>query len=581
MKKQTWKFAKKTLSAALAVLLVMAVAGCTGHQSVSSTASSGNTDSSGNWTGEVTKISVGMNTSSCATLLSKATWFTDYLKNKLGIELEMVDLSGNQKADAMLSSGEVPDLFRITLKDQVSSAISGKLVANWDQYKDKLPNIYTNQLYSKVLQYCHETFGGSDSGMYALQSTVGVTQNVNVCPNLRWDLYEKLGKPKISTLEDYLTVLKQMQDLNPKNANGESVYGLSIFPEWDGLTISPCTALSETYGRDWEYVSKLVGVPADNNGDIESILDDNSDYYRVLKFFYKANQMGILDPDSISQKWDTLSQKYTDGRVLFAIWPWAVEGYNTTAHTDTDSFTGYEPVLASDFKIISDPDTVTGVSDRFWLMSAKTQNPDAVLRFMNWFFSYEGQDLIFNGPQGAVWDTDSSGKRYVTEKGWDILNNDKELPGGGTLTDINTVFADGPITSQSINPDTNQTMSYSYWESTVEHKNSTKLAKDWSSNNNNAVDIFALGQKTNQIIKRSIAHAMMPVMPDDMTSTQKAIGEKIEPASWKMIYAKNDAEFDSLWTQLKSDCKTLGIEKVTDWIKTQFETCKTTAKKYE
>ena len=188
-------------------------------------------------------------------------------------------------------------LFRSVQKDQASNAIKGNLLANWDQYKDKLPNVYNNDVYMKALQYCHDTYGGSDKGVYALQSQVGSNENLNICPNIRWDLYVKLGKPKISTLEDYLTVLKQMQELNPTNDNGEKVYGLSIFPEWDTTTISPCTCLSEVYGRDWEYVSKLVGVPADNNGEIQNILDDNSDYYRVLKFFYKANQMGILDPD--------------------------------------------------------------------------------------------------------------------------------------------------------------------------------------------------------------------------------------------------------------------------------------------
>ena len=143
------------------------------------------------------------------------------------------------------------------------------------------------------------------------------------------------------------------------------------------------------------------------------------------------------------------------------------------------------------------------------------------------------------------------------------------------------MFADGPMTDQTINPSTNQTMSYGYWDSFVKYNTDTKLIKDWSSNNKGVLTDYEFGKANNQLIKRSIAHSMMPIMPDDLASKQKSIGEKIKPASWKMIYAKNDADFNAQWEKLKSDCKTLGIDDVTNWIKTQFETCVEEAKKYE
>lgn len=581
MKKQTLKTAKRISSAVLAAMLVFTAAGCSKQEETpSQAASSGASSLSDKWTGEIATITVGGGAGS-ANILSKSTWFTDYLEEKLGIKLEMYEGTDASSVDAWLASGDVPDFFRVEDKKQADSAVKGKLVANWDLYKDKLPNLYTNDHYTKVLQFCHEAYGGSDNGMYALQSSIGKNEKINICPYIRWDLYEKLGKPKISTLEDYLTVLKKMQDLNPKNEGGEKVYGLSLFPEWDSYTCAMATYVSELYGRDWEYVNPLVGVPADNDGPIQSILDDDSDYYRVLKFFYKANQMGILDPDSVSQKWDSLSQKYTDGRVLSTVWSWAVGGYDTPAHTNADSFTGYAPVWASDLKITSYPDTVTGASDRLYLMSANPKDRDAVLRFLNWYFSYDGQDILKNGPQGGIWDVDSSGKRYVTDKGKEILKNNGELPGGGTLGDVSNLFADGPMTDQTINPSTNQTMSYGYWDSFVKYNTDTKLIKDWSSNNKGVLTDYEFGKANNQLIKRSIAHSMMPIMPDDLASKQKSIGEKIKPASWKMIYAKNDADFNAQWEKLKSDCKTLGIDDVTNWIKTQFETCVEEAKKYE
>lgn len=43
-----------------------------------------------------------------------------------------------------------------------------------------------------------------------------------------------------------------------------------------------------------------------------------------------------------------------------------------------------------------------------------------------------------------------------------------------------------------------------------------------------------------------------------MKLTIDALRDVVVNASWKMVYAESDEEFESLWTQMVKDCEDLG-----------------------
>jgi putative aldouronate transport system substrate-binding protein len=54
--------------------------------------------------------------------------------------------------------------------------------------------------------------------------------------------------------------------------------------------------------------------------------------------------------------------------------------------------------------------------------------------------------------------------------------------------------------------------------------------------------------------------------PDDVTKlTLSAIKDVVVNASWKMVYAKTDTEFESQWEKMMKDCKDLGAEDIVKW----------------
>jgi putative aldouronate transport system substrate-binding protein len=103
-----------------------------------------------------------------------------------------------------------------------------------------------------------------------------------------------------------------MVDRHPTNEAGQKIYGISLWSDWDaGIAMRaaqyPMNMFSKFIPAGFLEVEMGTGA-------VNSFLDDNSAYKQAVKFFFTANQMGIVDPDSITQNWDTFLEKGTAGR---------------------------------------------------------------------------------------------------------------------------------------------------------------------------------------------------------------------------------------------------------------------------
>lgn len=511
----------------------------------------------------------------------ETNWMTSIYKDKLNIILKNTKLAGdnaNQKMQALMASGSLPDIVGFNDVNFSNNAAAAGLVLPLDDNKSKLPNIFANPFYKNALEFSKVKLSGGKNKIFILPTVIGTQDFINYSPQLRWDLYQKLGSPKIATLEDYLPVLKKMQDMNPVNDKGQKVYGVSIFGDWDSNNMALASFLIPLYGYDNEYVNPLVETKVDGSEAPKSIFDDNSLYKRALKFYYKANQMGILDPDSLTQKWDNVSEKYKAGRILFSPWDWASGSYNTIDHASADKPTGYDAVWADDFKLPISPDQTVG---RSWSLAigASTKNKDAALKFLDYFYSVDGQDMLQNGPKGLIWD-DTNGERAITDTGWDYLDNNKDLPGGGKLADALGFINAPSITSSTINSKTGKVLANSQLDSTKNHK-LTKIRQSWSEANGGAKTAIDAGKLSGKLIKSTQAVNMLPALPDDLQNIMSQVADVVKTNSWKMVYAKNDAQFDALWKDMNTKVKGLGVDKIITWAQTNYATALEEAKKYK
>ena len=159
---------------------------------------------------------------------------------------------------------------------------------------------------------------------------------------------------------------------------------------------------------------------------------------------------------------------------------------------------------------------------------------------MNWLYDIETYKLMSNGPKGVLWDTKENGEPYITDAGWDIIDNQKEmpLPGGGKLTDPTTNWNTLGYTASLIDPKTGYTLAYRYWPSSLT-RNPTKLQLEWREWSGYPTQI-AMMKDLGMISPATQAINMVPSAPDDLQMKMNQI-VMVRTNSWKMVFAKDQA----------------------------------------
>jgi putative aldouronate transport system substrate-binding protein len=505
-------------------------------------------------------------------------WFAKLVKDKFNIKLNIIASNlagGQQKIATMMASGDLGDLvvFGTNGKDY-QDAIKAGLLLDWtqngllDQYgKGMLANA------PDAIEANKKQFGGG-TAVYGIGFDVGTGAGpsegatMTYGPNLRWDLYQQLGSPEIKTLNDYLPVLKQMQELEPKSESGRPTYGISLWSDWDGNYMTLAKVVAQFYGYNEGDGLNPAGLilTHQNKDEWQGVLDEDGHYLEGLKFYYDANQMGLLDPDSLTQKFGDVSSKFQDGQIFFSHFPWVDNVYNTPERTAAGK--GLALVPFSEEKITSYGQSPYG-GNRIWSIGSKTKEPARVLEFIDWLFTPEGVMESNYGPKGLAWDIDENGKPYVTDYGWKALPaNAEPVPaeyGGGTFKDGINQINNTTLKLTNINPETGEPYDYNIWNSTLNH-DPDPVTKSWRE---------AMGVMTAKeyFVKHDMIEVSVPFFTTETPATPSAqiqqkttgIGKIIKEYSWKMIYAKNESEYNQLRGEMISKAKGLGYDEVVQY----------------
>ena len=515
-------------------------------------------------------------------------WGAQKLHDDLNMKINF-DPTGNEvesKLSQYLVAGELPDIIGFKGLDQAQLAMDAGMLLPLDEYQDQLPNIFGEEVYQNAVKYSQDYTSGGSGKLYIMPTAIGPTayNAYNWVPLLQWSVYKTLGKPEINTLEDYLDVVEQMVKEKPTTPDGEKVYGFSLFSDWDKYTALEISTLSFMYGIDTEYVSTLMETNIITN-ETKSLLADDSFYKRALKFYFDANQRGLLDPDAMTQTYDEMVAKLSSGRVMFSWFSWLTGTYNdpNAGHVNNEEDPdGYASVVAKDMKLYEAPDQTIGRNWYFGI-SKSCKNPDAALEFLNWLYDLDVCQYLTNGPEGVAWEKGENGEPVITN--WDIVDQKTEMlmpedVGGGAFQDgvyaFNTL---GPQAATEL--DDGFTLSYRYWPSTIERDaTKTKMkveVNEWLGTTTLAEYLYA----NDMVGKSTQAVNMVQIPSDDQQIIETQIGEVVKKYSWQMVYAKDEAEFESLWQTMVNDAKGLGLDQITEYYTTEWNNALEKVKDYE
>jgi putative aldouronate transport system substrate-binding protein len=510
-------------------------------------------------------------------------WLGKAIKDKFNMKVNIIapNIGGQAIFQTRSAAGFLGDIVILdtgSLKDVVKA---GLLMELTDLVKNYGGNL-TTPVFAKATESLQKSLGTDE--IYALPSDVSSLSPVTPLPSytgamgctqsggavyLRYDLYTAIGSPEMKTMEDLLGVMQQMQEMYPTSISGKKTYGCSLFKDWDGAAMtSICASFPSMYGYNVAPGTTTILTYGDPTEFKTERLDaDDGLYYRSLKFYFQAAQMGLMDPDSPSQNWDTVCAKMADGQILYYWWPWAsMAQYNNKTNGNADPPTGFEFVPVNDMKYFDAGYNPFGQWGAVTCIGSKAKEPERLMAFINWVASPEGEETLINGPKGLMWDI-VNGEPVLTDFGKQAQLDDSiavpEEYGGGTVHDDANAsynYIGTMLFYDETDPNTGTPYRMNLWPSVMSDA-ATKLDKAWQA-----------AFKANDMLDYIKQHGMMSVAPGngfvaptdsgDIQNERNQCGKIVTDTSWQMVFAKDQATFDSLWMSMKEQIKGLGWEDV-------------------
>lgn len=559
------KMSKYVTTGLLGMTLLGSLAGCGG-------AAESDTDAASSESGYDETITIDVYNGLANYMGMQEGWFAKIVRDKFNMELNIIapNVAGNGDTlyQTRTAAGDLGDLIIVDNGQQYNELVEAGLLTDASEYYETMENV---QRFDAAVQNLNK----DADGLYGFPTSVSTLKATDPSEGLdptfgayvRWDLYGEQGYPEIGTLEDLLPVIQKMQEDNPTTDSGKKVYGFSLFSDWDGNMMNAGKQLVTYYGYD---ESGFVLAKADGS-DYQSILDSDSEYIRALKFYFQANQMGLVDPESTTQNYDTLFAKFQEGQVLFSWWPWLGQAaFNTT--TNLNEGKGFMLAPIQDQKIFSYGAEVYG-GKQFIGIGSNAEDPERIAAFIDWLYSSEGvlanssQTSGSSGPEGLTWEM-KDGEPVLTEFGKQaLLDGDGDVPeeyDGGSYKDgvsalnVNTVL---PI---DINPDTGFPYAYTMWES-YQNETTDPVKEDWSKNMGGAESTIGYLEDNDQLLVAPGASYVAPEDSSEISTLRNQAKATIIEYSWRMVFAKDEAEFDQLLKEMQETADGLGYQTVLEF----------------
>ncbi|NLM09848.1 MAG: sugar ABC transporter substrate-binding protein [Clostridiaceae bacterium] len=496
-------------------------------------------------------------------------WFAKVLKDNLNIELNIIapQVAGGAIYQTRTSSGNLGDIVLLERSDFADCVATG-LIKDITNEIYNCPNL---MVFKDQIEAYNKTIPGNDGKIYGIPvemtntSPMSYSQDVIYSsPMLRWDLYSELGCPEIEDLDGLLDVLAAMKENHPTNENGDPAYPFSLWPDWDGgdgmMGIANVVQLTTWYG---EKIKQSVILKPDNT--FTPVTDKNASYYKILHFLNKAQRRGLVDPDSGTQDWDTACAKMSNGQVYLFWYSWQVGFWNSTERLKNGNAFIFVPV--KDQLYYADSDSYYGSGRIIGVgSSVDAEKYERIMAFLDWYASPDACEYQHNGIEGFTYEIGADGRYYV--KYDNALMDNLPVPeewGGGGYNDGFNKFNQWIVAAISTNPKTGEPYSTQYW-STYKESMMTQMKKEWAERFGAAEPVDYM-KKNNVLLVSPNVSITLPGDTPDISVIRNQCMEVLNDYSWRMIFAKDDAEFNAMWDQMSKEMDGLGFQQLVEFDK--------------
>lgn len=486
-------------------------------------------------------------------------WYGKVLKDNFNIVLNIIapQVSGDGQAlyQTRTAAGNLGDIIILDNADMLECIDVG-LVADIGAEIQNYPNLM--KYWEQIEQFNASI--GDEGGVYAIpceMNTNGPTAYMGitngVMPRIPWDFYSELGNPDLNTDDDLIDVLAKMQEAHPTNEAGDPAYGITLWKDWDNNSIENVNQLAKLYGQE-PNGSVLIG--ADNT--IIPLTDKNGSYYKMLKFLFKANQAGIVDPDSATQDWNSACDKMKTKRT-YLVWNNWMTGFTNSPEIG-EKGANYMGIPIADMTLFQTSDYYYGDGRVFGIGSQVDDETRArILEYLDWLASPEGCEMQHAGLEGMIYTVNEDGTHTLTQDGIDRFTKEIMIPeelGGGNWTDGENKVNQWIVQSAEMNPNTGEPYDTGLWASTIE-MNNTKTTIEWQEKYGaeNEVEYMKASGQMNPVPSVNLSLA---IDTSDIGLIRSQCKTIVCDTSWQAIFAADEAAFEALWDDMCSQLEGFG-----------------------
>lgn len=337
------------------------------------------------------------------------------LEEATSVRLTVTGIDTQQK-QVIMAGGDLTDIVNIKNQVDIATMIQGKLLLPLNNLVAQYgPNIQA--IRPERLEMARSLLSDGSGEAYVLPINAGgegrpgsVAHSVY---NVRWDYYKELGCPEVTDTDDLLDVLLQMQQSHPYTSDGRKVYGVAFYNQ-DNSTRAFDQRFCHTYGYRTSNDNILTRV---SDGEmIFNYTDPEAPFWMAAAFYSKAYRMGILDPDSLTQKQADFQAKIDAGQYLTCWHDSRVGTFeDNSLAQDPASIAGFQTIPVEGVTLWTDSVQAAGWEAFYNAIPTTCSNPERAMMLLNYCYSYEGTRLIKSGVQGLHWDY-VDGVPQLTEK---------------------------------------------------------------------------------------------------------------------------------------------------------------------
>lgn len=327
---------------------------------------------------------------------------------RLGIRVNIVMANEyDTKLTALIASHDLPDLFSVSAADGKQLVEEGMILPLDDLLEEYGPHI---------LAEVGERLGTNEvNNEYGKTYQIFTNYQNPVCNfTFRVDWLKKLDMELPTNLDELYDVLYAFTYNDPDGNGADDTVG---------------TVLTLDDTRPWEPIFGAYGIAYDastllEDGTVTTYMKDPH-YLECVEYLRKLYQDGLIDPEFATMPQMTAFEALWTGRCG----AFGFQSLGTTNNWYPGRYTfecPADPAEVFGFALLTGPYGDSGEPMRYsnpnggYVVSAACKNPEAVIKFLDYMFSEEGDELTYLGVEGVMWEwVDEANGKYQRLPGYE------------------------------------------------------------------------------------------------------------------------------------------------------------------